>query len=135
MVEIKEIDLHKNEVTYEDFSKVDYYKFYDAFVSYWNNKIVGETLSPFDIEIFMKRGSAKNLDQLCKAKKVEGYLEASIGKKMDAGFVKMILILVVIGIIGVVAVFSASEASANNLAFSTLYVFLELSNIAQLVPA
>ena len=104
MVEIKEIDLQKNEVTYEDFTKVDYNKFYDAFVSYWNNKIVGETLSPFDIERFMKRGSAKNLDQLCKAKKVEGYLEASIGKKLDSGMLKIILVMVVVGIVAVVAV-------------------------------
>jgi hypothetical protein len=104
MVEIREIDLAKNEVTYEDYSKVDYGKFYDAFVSHWNNRIAGETLSPFDMERFMKRGSAKNLDQLLKAKKTEGYLEATIGKKMDAGMLKMILILVVIGIIACVVV-------------------------------
>jgi hypothetical protein len=56
------------------------------------------------MERFMKRGSAKNLDQLLKAKKTEGYLEATIGKKMDAGMLKMILILVVIGIIACVVV-------------------------------
>ena len=39
MVEIREIDLKTNEVTYEDFSKVNYGMFYDAFVSYWNNRI------------------------------------------------------------------------------------------------
>ena len=104
MVEIKQIDVVKNEVTYEDFSKVDYGKFYDAFVDFWNHKIAGETLSPFDMERFMKRGSSKNLEQLCKAKKVEGYLEASIGKKMDSNMVKIILIMVVVGIVAVVAV-------------------------------
>lgn len=98
MVEIREIDLEKNEITYDDFTKVDYSKFYDTFVSYWNNKIAGETISPFDIERFMKRSSAKNLDQLCKAKKVEGYLEASIGKKLDSNVIKIILVMVIVGI-------------------------------------
>ena len=52
----------------------------------------------------MKRGSAKNLDQLCKAKKTEGYLEATLGKKMDSGTLKMILILLVVGVVACVAV-------------------------------
>lgn len=104
MVDIKAIDLNKDEVTYEDYSKIDYSKFYDAFISYWNNKIVGETLSPFDMERFMKRGSAKNLDQLCKAKKVEGYLEASIGKKLDSGMIKIIIVMVVVAVIALVVV-------------------------------
>jgi hypothetical protein len=104
MVEIREIDLKANKVVYEDYSEVDYGKFYDAFVSHWNNRIAGETLSPFDMERFMKRGSAKNLDQLLKAKKAEGFIEATLGKKMDAGMLKMILILVVVGVIACVAV-------------------------------
>ncbi len=104
MVEIRSIDLKTNKVVYGDFSEVDYDKFYDAFVSHWNNRIAGETLSPFDMERFMKRGSAKNLDQLLKAKKTEGYLEATIGKKMDAGMLKLVLIMVVVGIAACVAV-------------------------------
>lgn len=105
MVELKEIDLEKNEVTYKDFTKVNYDQFYDAFVSYWNNRIAGETISPFDMERFMKRGSTKNLKQLIDAKKAEGYLEATIGKKIDPGWMKWILILAVCGLIGIVAWF------------------------------
>ncbi|CAK0762812.1 hypothetical protein CCP3SC1AL1_3180004 [Gammaproteobacteria bacterium] len=105
MVEIREIDLVKNEVTYMDYEKVDFPRFYDAFIAYWNNRIAGETISPFDMERFMKRGSAKNLAQLCKAKKVEGYLEATIGKKMDPAWIKYILIMVVIGAAALIGVY------------------------------
>lgn len=105
MVEVKEIDLVKNEITYEDYSKVDYGKFYDAFVEYWNKRIAGETITPFDIERFMKRSSSKNLKQLIDGKKAEGFLEATLGKKMNPELLKMILILVLVGVIAAVVVF------------------------------
>ena len=105
MVEIKKMDLDKNEVMFDDYSTVNYEKFYDTFVSFWNKRIAGETISPFDIERFMKRGSSKNLDQLCRAKKTEGYLEASIGKKVDPGLMKIIIIGVVVGAIIFIAVY------------------------------
>ena len=105
MVEIKEMDLVNNEITYADYSKVNYSKFYDAFVEYWNSRIAGETISPFEIERFMKRSSSKNLKQLIDGKKAEGFLEATLGKKMDPGMLKIILILVLVGVIAAVAVF------------------------------
>lgn len=104
MVEIKEIDLEKNEVTFADFSKVNHDVFYDAFVNYWNNRIAGETVSPFDMERFMKRGSSKNLKQLVDGKKAEGFMEASIGKKLDPGLMKMIIIMVIIGAAALIAI-------------------------------
>ena len=97
MVEIKRMDLEKNEVTFEDFSTVDYNKFYDAFVSHWNKRIAGETISPFYIERFMKRSSSKNVSQLLHGKKAEGFLEATTGKKMDPGLLKIIIIAVIVG--------------------------------------
>jgi len=97
MVEIKQMDLEHNKIVFDDYSEVDYDKFYDAFVSYWNNKIAGETVSPFDMERFMKRGSAKNLKQLVDGKKAEGFIEAAIGKKLDPALMKMIFIAVIVG--------------------------------------
>lgn len=104
MVKIIEMNLDTNEITYEDHSKVNFNNFYDTYQSYWTNKIAGETIRPFDIERFMKRSSSKNLKQLVDAKKAEGFLEATIGKKMDPGMLKMVLILVVIGIVACVVV-------------------------------
>jgi hypothetical protein len=104
MVEIKQIDLEKNEVTFDDFSKVDYGMFYDKFVSYWKNRIAGETISPFDMERFMKRGSAKNLKQLVDGKKHEGYMEASIGKKLEPGLMRLIIVMVIIGAVALCVV-------------------------------
>ena len=96
MVEIIEMDLENNEITYADYSKVNFSKFQDTFISHWNNKIAGETLGPFDIERFMKRSSSKNLKQLIDGKKAEGFLEATLGKKMDPGLMKIIIIMVVV---------------------------------------
>jgi hypothetical protein len=97
MVEIKSIDLVNNKVTYADFTEVTHSQFYDRFVSYWNNRIAGETVSPFDMERFMKRGSSKNLKQLLDGKKQEGFMEASIGKKLDPGLMRIIIIGVIVG--------------------------------------
>jgi hypothetical protein len=93
MVELKKIDLQKNEVTYEDFSTVNYDTFYDKFLQFWDKRIAGETINPFDMERFMKRSSSKNLKQLIDASKTEGFMEASLGKKLDAGWVKIIIIV------------------------------------------
>ena len=96
MVEIKEMDLDNNEITYEDYSKVSFGKFQDAFISHWNKRIAGETISPFYMERFMKRSSSKNVSQLVHGKKAEGFLEATTGKKMDPGLLKMIVIVVIV---------------------------------------
>jgi len=104
MVEIKEMDLENNEITYEDFSKVNFSKFQDKFISHWNKRIAGETISPFDIERFMKRSSSKNLKQLIDGKKAEGILEMTLGKKMDPGMLRMLIIMVIVGAAALIAV-------------------------------
>lgn len=103
MVELKAIDLEKNEVQYENFDRVNYDEFYQTFIAYWKQRIAGETISPFDMERFMKRGSSKNLKQLIEGKKAEGFMEASLGKKLDAGLIKLILIMAVIAVVIVIA--------------------------------
>jgi len=102
MVEIKEMDLENNEITYADYTKVNFSQFQDAFTTHWNKRIAGETISPFDIERFMKRSSSKNLKQLIDGKKAEGILEATLGKKMDPGMFKIIIYMVIIlAVVGV----------------------------------
>lgn len=96
MVEIREMDLENNEITYENYSKVTFSQFQDAFTSHWNQRIAGETISPFYIERFMKRSSSKNLKQLIDGKKAEGILEATLGKKMDPGTIRFIMIMVIV---------------------------------------
>jgi hypothetical protein len=97
MVEIKSIDLENNKVVFSDFSEVDHDKFYDTMIQHFNNLIAGETISPFYIERFMKRSSSKNVSQLIHGKKAEGFLEATTGKKMDPGLLKIIVIAVIVG--------------------------------------
>jgi len=104
MVEIKEMDLENNEITYEDYSKISFSKFQDAFISYWNNRIAGETISPFYVERFMKRSSSKNVSQLLHGKKAEGFLEATTGKKMDPGLFRIVVIGIIIGAGALIAV-------------------------------
>jgi hypothetical protein len=105
MVDLRVIDVDKNEVTFDNFEKVSFNEFQNEFIKHWNGRIAGETISPFDIERFMKRGSSKNLKQLVDGKKAEGFMEATIGRKMDPGLIKMILILAVVGAIALIALF------------------------------
>lgn len=105
MVDLKKIDLEKNEVTFEDFSTVNYDEFYNKFVQHWNGLIAGETLSPVHMERFMKRTSTKNSENLIRGKKVEGYMEGRFGKKMDASWVKYILIIAIVAFVGLLGVF------------------------------
>jgi len=50
------------------------------------------------MERFMKRGSSKNLKQLIEGKKAEGFMEASLGKKLDPAWIKIILVLALVGV-------------------------------------
>ena len=103
-MDIKSIDVDKETVVFEDFSEVNPVLFQEAFVKHLQGFIAGETLNPFDMERFMKRGSSKNLKQLVDGKKAEGFDEASLGKKLDASWMKFLLIMVVVVIIAIVAV-------------------------------
>jgi len=99
MTDIKEIDVERNKVVFDDFDECNPEKFMLLFQRHLTGLIAGETLNPFDMERFMKRGSSKNLKQLCDGKKAEGFDEASLGKKMDAGMMRFLLImLLVVGI-------------------------------------
>ena len=99
MVDLKAIDLEKNEVTYKDFTTITHDQFYNKFVQHWDHLIAGETLSPVHMERFMKRTSTKNSENLIRGKKVEGYMEGRFGQKMDAAWVKYIIIIGVIAFI------------------------------------
>jgi len=96
MAEIIKMNLAENKIRYNDQTEVTYSQFYDELVKYWDQRIAGETVSPFYIERFMKRSSSKNLKQLIDGKKAEGILEATLGKKMDPGVVRFILIMIVV---------------------------------------
>jgi len=103
MVDLKEMDLDKNEVTFSDFTKINHDMFYNRFIEYWNNRIAGETITPVHMERFMKRTSTKNSENLIRGKKMEGWMEGRIGKKMDPTWVKMIIIIGVIAFIALLA--------------------------------
>ena len=103
-MEIKNIDVAKELVVFDDFTEVTPAKFQDKFEQYLKGLVAGETLMPFDMERFMKRGSSKNLKQLVDGKKAEGFDEASLGKKVDAGMMRFFLIMIVVVIIAIVAV-------------------------------
>lgn len=105
MVDLKSINLEKNEVTYPDFTTINHDQFYNTFVQFWQNRIAGETLSMAHMERFMKRTSTKNSENLIRGKKVEGYMEGRFGKKMDAAWIKYILIVAIVAFVGLLGVF------------------------------
>jgi len=95
MVDLIAIDLEKNEVEYKDHERVTHDEFYNKFVQHWDHLIAGETLSPVHMERFMKRTSTKNSENLIRGKKVEGYMEGRFGKKMDAAWLKYVIIIAI----------------------------------------
>ena len=97
MVDIKEIDLDNNNVTYSDHQSCDFEKFHKTWVEFWQRRIAGETLTHSDTERFMRRTSSKNLKLLIDCKKAEGFIEGALGKKVDPSFMKLIIIMVIAG--------------------------------------
>jgi hypothetical protein len=85
MVDIEKIDKDNKTVTYDDQTTIDYKGFIDAFRVFMKGRIAGESLYPADMERFMRRTSGKNLSQLMKGKRHEGFLEAEAGKKLTRG--------------------------------------------------
>ena len=64
-------------VSMDDF-KIRWYKF-------WVNRIAGETLVFTDMERFMTRTSGKNLSNLMRGKKMEGYMEGAMDRMLTRG--------------------------------------------------
>jgi len=64
-------------VTMEDFM--------ERWDNFWMNRIAGETLVFSDMERFMTRTSGKNLSNLMKGKKMEGYMEGVMDKMLTRG--------------------------------------------------
>jgi len=70
--------------------------------SFWSGRIAGETLMFGDMERFMTRTSGKNLSNLMRGKKMEGYMEGAMdrmltrGQKIAIGTVVTIIFVVII---------------------------------------
>lgn len=103
MVEIESINDQTGTVKFTDGSTVSRADFIKKFVSFFNNRIAGETLIPTDMEHFMRRTSGKNLSQLMKGKKMEGYLEGSMDKMLTPQQKIAIVSIAIAGFIGVIA--------------------------------
>ena len=101
-MEIESIDKEKREVHFSNGEVLTVKKYYQAFVSYFNKKICGETILPTDMERFMNRTSAKNLHLLMKGKKMEGYLEGSLNKALTPGMKIAIGTIVTLAFVGLI---------------------------------
>jgi len=102
MVDIRNIDKKNRTVYYDDGSSITYKNFVDRFRQFMKQRIAGESLYPADMERFMRRTSGKNLSQLMKGKKLEGYFEGvsdkllTRGQKIAIGTVVAIIMVAVI---------------------------------------
>ena len=101
-MEIDRIDKDKKEVTFDNGTVLTTKKYYQTFVSYFNKRICGETILPTDMERFMNRTSAKNLQLLLKGKKMEGYLEGSLNKMFTPGMKIAIGTIVTLAFVGLI---------------------------------
>lgn len=85
MVDIEGIDEENKRVFFDDGYSIDFKGFIDSFRVFLRGRIAGETLYPADMERFMRRTSGKNLSQLMKGKKMEGYMEGSSDQMLTRG--------------------------------------------------
>jgi len=102
MTDIERIDKDTRTVYYDDGTHIDYNGFIDRFRIFMKGRIAGESLYPADMERFMRRTSGKNLSQLMKSKKIEGYMEGSSDKILTRGqkiAIGTVIILVFVGAI------------------------------------
>lgn len=82
---IADVDKTKKEVTFDNEVKVDHDTFLATFRDFLTRRIAGETIVSADMERFMRRTSGKNLSQLMKGKKMEGYFEGASDKFLTKG--------------------------------------------------
>lgn len=85
MVEIKNIDETSGTVYFSDDTSIDRESYIIRFREFLKKRVAGETLTPADMEQFMRRSSSKSLSLLLKTKKEEGYLEGSSDKMLSTG--------------------------------------------------
>jgi len=102
MVDIKSINKENRTVTFDDSNTITYRDFINSFRDFLRYRIAGETLYPADMERFMRRTSGKNLSQLMKGKKMEGYMEGIADKLLTRGQKIAIGTVVTFVIVGVV---------------------------------
>ena len=102
MVDIQGIDPSSKTVLFDDGSSIDFKGFINSFRVFMNGRIAGESLYPADMERFMRRTSGKNLTQLMKGKKMEGYMEGVSDKLLTRGqkiAIGTVITLIFVGII------------------------------------
>ena len=102
LVDISHIDEAGKVVFYDDGTSISFDEFIKKYTYFFKNRIAGETLVPTDMEWFMKRTSGKNLEQLMKGKKYEGFLEGSQGKMLTPGMKIAIGTIATLAIVGVI---------------------------------
>jgi len=99
---VKFTDTATKTVYFDDGTKITYDEFIEFARNFFKNYIAGETLMPYAIEHFMRRTSSKNLSQLMRGKKMEGYLEGTIDRLLTRGqkiAIGTVIALIFVGLI------------------------------------
>lgn len=102
---IVSINKQNGVVLFDDNSTLTLREFREKFRGFLDKRIAAETVVMADMERFMSRLSSKNLSQLVKSKKLEGYLEGSMDQFLSKGqkiALATISTIIVLGIIGLV---------------------------------
>lgn len=102
MVEIKNIDETSGTVYFTDDTSINRGGYIIQFREFLRKRVAGETLTPADMEQFMRRSSSKSLSLLLKTKKEEGYLEGSADKFLTSGQKIAIGTVVTLAFVGVI---------------------------------
>jgi len=99
---IKNINKTTKTVTFDNDVTINHNTFLSTFRDFLSNRIAGETLLTADMESFMRRTSGKNLSQLMKGKKMEGYFEGVSDKLLTKGQKIALATIVTIAFVGII---------------------------------
>jgi len=104
-VEVEQIDMDKKEVTLSNKFKFNHKTWYELFVNFWDNRIVGKPIAPIFYEYLFAKGGSNAHEQLMKGMKHEGFLLGSMDKPilskraLEVGAIATIAIILLIVVV------------------------------------
>lgn len=81
-VEVKHIDMQNKTVTLSNGFVFNHKRWYERFVNFWDDRIVGKSIIPVFYEYLFGRGGTHQYAQLVKGKEHEGFLLGQMGKPL-----------------------------------------------------
>lgn len=104
-VDVEQIDMDKKKVIMSNGYVFNHKTWYELFVNFWDNRIVGKTIAPIFYEYLFAKGGSNAHEQLMKGMKHEGFLQGIMDKPLlskralEVGAIATIAIILLIVVV------------------------------------